>query len=75
MAHCYEVGPDRGSKQQAPRHGHLDMARAHTSVWGRHTDAPDAWLASWYTLPSSEGLNQRHADGHPITRGTLRGRR
>ena len=24
-----------------PSHGHLDMAWAHTSMWGRHIDAPD----------------------------------
>ena len=48
--------------------------RAHTSVWGRRTDAPDAWLAGWCTLLGSEGLDQRHADGHPVTKGALRGR-
>ena len=50
------------------------MARAHASVWGRRTDAPDAWSDGWGTLLDSEGLDQRHADGHPVTRGTLRGR-
>ncbi|KAL6332409.1 hypothetical protein AAG906_004985 [Vitis piasezkii] len=28
-----------------PGHGHLDMAWAHTSVKGKHTDALDTWLA------------------------------
>ena len=50
------------------------MARAHASVWGRRTDAPDAWSDGWGTLPNSEGLDQRHADGHPVTRGIFRGR-
>ena len=48
------------------------MTWAHTSVWGRHTDAPDTWSASWYMLSISEGLDQRHVGGHSITRGTLR---
>ena len=71
MTRCWEA------RKQAtnPSHGHLDMARAHTSVWGRHTNALDAWSAGWCTVPDSEGLDQRHADGHPITRGTLQGRR
>ncbi|KAL6335411.1 hypothetical protein AAG906_029654 [Vitis piasezkii] len=58
-----------------PSHGHLDMARAHTSVWERHTDALDTWSAGWCMLPRSEGLDQRHAGEHPVTRGTLQGRR
>ena len=74
MTRCYEVGPDKGKQATSPSHGHLDMARAHTSVWGRHTDAPDVWSDGWCTLPDSEGLDQRHVDGHPVTRGTLRGR-
>ena len=75
MARCYEAGLDKGKQATSPSHGHLDMARAHTSVWGRHTNALDAWSAGWCTLPGSESLDQRHADGHPVTRGTLRGRR
>ncbi|RVW83532.1 hypothetical protein CK203_054218 [Vitis vinifera] len=31
--------------------------------------------AGWCTLLGLEGLDQRHADGHSVTRGTLRGRR
>ena len=75
MARCYEAGLDRGSKQQAPSHGHLDMARAHTSMWRRHTDAPDAWSAGWCTLLGSKDLDQRHVDGHLVKKGTLHGRR
>ena len=51
------------------------MAWVHTSVWGRHNDALDTWSVGWCMLPSSKGLDQRHVGGHPITRGTLRGRR
>ncbi|RVW19627.1 hypothetical protein CK203_112377 [Vitis vinifera] len=56
MARCYEAGLDKGKQATSPSHGHLDMARAHTSMWGRHTDAPDAWSDGWCTLPSSEAL-------------------
>ena len=70
MARCWEVGKQATSLS----HGHLDMARAHASVWGRRTDAPDAWLDGWGTLLGSEGLDQRHADGHQVIRDTLRGR-
>ena len=70
MARCYGARPDGGSKQHA-----LDMARAYTSVWGRRTDALDTWSTGWCMLPRSESLDQRHASEHPVTRGTLRGRR
>ena len=63
-----------GKQATSPSHGHLDMAWAHSSVWGRHTDALDAWSNGWSTLPGLEGLDQRHADGHLVTRGTLQGR-
>ena len=52
----------------------LFRSRAHTSVWGRRTDAPDAWSDGWGILPGLEGLDQRHVDRHPVIRGTLRGR-
>ena len=48
---------------------------AHISVWERHTDAPDTLLAGWCMLPGSKGLDQWHVGGHPVTRGTLRGKR
>ena len=51
------------------------MAWAHTSMWGRHTNAPDTWSTGWCTLSGSEGFDQRHVGGHSVTRGTLRGRR
>ena len=70
MARCLEAGKQATS----PSHGHLDMAWVHSLVWGRHTDALDAWSNGWSTLPGLEGLDQRHADGHPVTRGALRGR-
>ena len=56
-------------------HGHLDMTWTHTSMWGRHTDAPDTWSVGWCMLPSSEGLHQRHVGRRPVIRGTLRGMR
>ena len=71
MARCLEAGKQATS----PSHRHLDMARAHTPVWERLTNAPDTWSDGWCTLPDSEGLDQRHADGHSVTRGTLRRRR
>ena len=40
----------------SPGHGYLDMAWAHKSVWGRHTNAPDTWSVGWCMLPGSEGL-------------------
>ena len=51
------------------------MAWVHISVWRRHTEALNTWSTGWYMLPGSEGLDQRHAGGHPVTRGTLPGRR
>ncbi|RVX04753.1 hypothetical protein CK203_025041 [Vitis vinifera] len=74
MVRCYEAGLDKEKQATSPSHGHLDMARAHTSMWGRHTDAPDAWSDGWCTLPSSEGLDRRHADGYLVTRSILRRR-
>ena len=44
MPWLIEAEPDKGGKATGPDHGHLDMAWAHSSVWGRHTDA--AWTAS-----------------------------
>ena len=70
MARCWKAGKQATS----PNHGHLDMAWAHTSMWGRHTNALDAWSDGWCTLPGSDGLDQRHADGHSVTRDTLWGK-
>ena len=69
-AQCHDSLLGSWKQATSPSHGHLDMAWAHISVWGRHTDAPDAWSDGWCTLLGSEGLDQRHADGHPVTRGT-----
>ena len=45
-----------GEASNKPKPCLLDMARAHTLVWGRHTDAPDTWSVGWCMLPRSEGL-------------------
>ncbi|RVW24465.1 hypothetical protein CK203_082149 [Vitis vinifera] len=60
----------RGAMPCTPRgisHGHNVMARCYGV-------GPDSGT-SWYTLPNSKGLDQRRAGGHPVIRGTLRGRR
>ncbi|RVW58802.1 hypothetical protein CK203_108278 [Vitis vinifera] len=43
MPWLVEAEPDTGRESNRPRPWHLDMAWAHSSVWGRHTDA--AWTA------------------------------
>ncbi|KAL6327738.1 hypothetical protein AAG906_024708 [Vitis piasezkii] len=49
-----EAEPDQG-EGTGPGHGHLDMAWAHTSAWGRHTDA-----AGTATVQSGSGRLHHH---------------
>ncbi|RVW34470.1 hypothetical protein CK203_081410 [Vitis vinifera] len=55
---CNGTGPGAAYPLPVQARGRLSLVRSN----------------GWCTLPSSEGLDQRHADGHPVTRGTLRGR-
>ncbi|RVW40884.1 RNA-directed DNA polymerase-like [Vitis vinifera] len=48
---------------RAPCHGHLDMAWAHTSVKGKHTDALDTWLADFKGVTSGIKVSTRMVGG------------
>ena len=50
MARCCGALIRQRELETYPGHGHLDMAWAHTSVKGKHTDALDTWLAGWCML-------------------------
>ncbi|KAL6350635.1 hypothetical protein AAG906_025565 [Vitis piasezkii] len=75
-------GWDSSTHTWAPRHarGRLNLVRgvmpctSRRISHGRNAMA-HTWSTGWCTLLSSKGLDQRHAGGHSIIRGTLRGRR
>ncbi|RVW98519.1 Nitrate regulatory gene2 protein [Vitis vinifera] len=53
-----EAEPDKEGKATGPDHGHLDMAWAHSSAWGRHTDT--AWTAIIPAVQSGSGQLHHH---------------